>query len=229
MSDSATPLPETMPDPPSSPGCGPPAASSPRTRRDCSSRPPARASWTPWSSAAPPASRWSTSSAGPSSAACGSPSTPACSCPAAVPSSWSRRPPPWPRDRRGAGRRRPVLRLGSGRRRAGRGPAGGLELHAADLDPAAVACARRNSPRPAARSTRATSSTRCPPTCAAGSTCWPPTCPTCPAARSACCRPRPATTRPLIALDGGPRRPGRAAPGRRRAADLARARRLRCW
>ena len=53
-----------------------------------------------------------------------------------------RRPSRWPAP--GRGRRRPVLRLGRGRRRAGRGAWTGLELHAVDIDPAAVRCARRN-------------------------------------------------------------------------------------
>ena len=77
---------------------------------------------------------------------------PACSCPVAAPSSWSARPWPclaWAGSRargRAAGARGPVLRL----RRGGAalaGPAcgeGPAELHAADIDPAAVACARRN-------------------------------------------------------------------------------------
>ena len=46
---------------------------------------------------------------------------------------------------------------------------GGAELHAADIDPAAVACARRNVEPPAATSTRATCSARCRWRCAAAS------------------------------------------------------------
>ena len=42
----------------------------------------------------------------------------------------------------------------------------GVELHAADIDPAAVACARRNVGPSAAGCTRATSTSRCPPSCA---------------------------------------------------------------
>ena len=49
------------------------------------------------------------------------------------------------------------------------GAAGGAELHAADIDPAAVACARRNVEPPAATSTRATFSARCRGRCAAAS------------------------------------------------------------
>ena len=58
----------------------------------------------------------------------------------------------------------------------------GVELHAADVDPAAVACARRNLPRPGVRGrpydAAAGRAAR------AGSTCWSPTRPTCPPTRS---------------------------------------------
>ena len=47
---------------------------------------------------------------------------------------------------------------------------GWAELHAADLDPAAVACARRTSSRPAGASTSATCSARCRAGCAGGRT-----------------------------------------------------------
>ena len=70
-----------------------------------------------------------------------------------------------------------------------------VELHAADVDPAAVRCARRNVGPPAARSTRATWTARCPPGCAAGSMCCWPTCPTCPPGTSRCCPRKPASTR----------------------------------
>ena len=56
---------------------------------------------------------------------------------------------------------------------AGRGLAAGgrVELHAADLDPAAVACARRNVEPPGGMVYRETCSPCCPDRCAAGSTC----------------------------------------------------------
>ena len=60
----------------------------------------------------------------------------------------------------------------------------GIELHAADVDPAAVACARANLAGLGGRAHRATCSTRCRRRCGAGSTCWWPTCRTCRATRS---------------------------------------------
>ena len=135
-------------DPSSSPGSAPPAASSPRTRRGCSSpRHGRRPSSRPWSTGESPACRSNTSSAGRSSAACGSPSTPGSSCRAAAPSSSS------------AGRRRSPARPDAGRGAVvvvdlccGSGAVGAalaaaldrVELHAVDVDPAAVRCARRN-------------------------------------------------------------------------------------
>ena len=103
----------------------------------------------------------------------------------------------------------------------------GVEVHAADVDPAAVAL---RPPQPAAgRSTRATSTPRCPTGCAGGSTCSSSTRRTCRPPRSPPCRPRPATTSPRVALDGGAdgldvqRRVAAGAPrlaaARRRAAD----------
>ena len=95
------------------------------------------------------ACRSSRSSAGPSSAGFGSPWIPGSSCRAAAPSSWSARPPllgtPWALARPG-----PIvvdLCCGTGAIGAAIAAAvDGAEVHAADIDPAAVRCARRNVP-----------------------------------------------------------------------------------
>ncbi len=103
-----------------------------------------RRSWPRWWFAGSPASRWSTCSAGPSSTACGWRWSPGCSCRAGAPSSWSTGPSALTRP--GA----VVLDLCCGSRRGRRGAAPrrcpGIELHAVDVDPVAVRCARRNLP-----------------------------------------------------------------------------------
>ena len=132
--------------PSSWPGSGPRAASSPRTKPGCSSpRPGPRTSFPPWSSAGRPACRWSRSWAGPSSAACGSPWIPASSSRAAAPSSWSST----LLLMRGPDRAAIVVDLCCGAGAIGAALAAAVdraEVHAVDIDPAAVACARRNVP-----------------------------------------------------------------------------------
>ena len=111
-----------------------------RLLRAAADRPP---SSTSWPRAGSTARRWRRCSAGRSSAGCGSPSTPACSCPGSARRSWSRRP---------CGRAGPgavVVDLCCGTGAIGAAVAAavpGVEVHAADVDPAAVACARRNLP-----------------------------------------------------------------------------------
>lgn len=71
----------------------------------------------------------------------------------------------------------------------------GVELHAADVDPAAVRCARRNVGA-GAHVYEGISSRRCRVPFAGASAFWPPMCRTFPAVRSGCCRPRPVTMSP---------------------------------
>ena len=210
-----------LPDPAIVARFAPPAASSPRTRRGCSSPRPR--------------------DPGPSSRAmvdrrvggvplehvlgwaefCGLRIAvdPGCSCPAAAPSSSSGRPSPspWARPPRRGGsrrRRRPVLRLGRGGA-ALSAALDAVELHAADVDPAAVRCARRNLAAPVGACTRATSSSRCPAHCAAASTSWSPTRRTCRPPRSAMMPPEARAHEARAALDGGAGRARRPAAGRR--------------
>ena len=135
----------------SSSGCGARAACTPRTRRRCCARPGRDERPRAGSCAdARPASRWRSSSAGRSSAGCGSTSTRSCSSRAGAPSSWrARRSSCW---RRGAGRRRVVVDLCCGTGAVAAVVASAyddLELHAVDVEPHAVACARRNLAPPA--------------------------------------------------------------------------------
>ena len=170
-------------------------------------------------------SRSSTFSAGPSSADCGSPSTPGCSARGRAPSSSPRRPSALARPGAvvvdlccGTGAVGAVLVGGRGRRRAARRrhrPGRGAVRPCATSAP------------PAARCTRATSTTRCRTRCAAGSTCWSPTRRTCPTGSIGFLPAEARLHEPLVALDGGAGRARRPAPGDRRGAGLAGARRPR--
>ena len=126
----------------SRPDCVPPAVSSPRTRRGCSSpRRPRPPTSRPWWSGGPRASRSSTSWDGRSSAACGSWWIPASSSRDGARSSSSptRSPSPGLEPSSSTCVVAPV-------RSAPRSPrtSASIELHAVDIDPIAVACARRN-------------------------------------------------------------------------------------
>ena len=102
---------------------------------------------------------------------------------------------------------------------------GPVELHATDVDTAAVRCARRNVATVGGRVYQGDLFGRCPPRCAARlPSCWP-TCPTCPPVRSGCCPPEARDHEARQALDGGAGRPGRPAAGDDRGARVAGARR----
>src|SRR5262249_23341858 len=149
--------------PRSPPGCGPLGACSPRTRRGCCwprrARPPNCPRW--WTGVRP-AIRWSTSLAGRISVACGSPWIPRSSCPAAAPSSWSARPSRSPRRARSSWTCAAVL-VPWAPRSPPRWTAPSCTPPTSTRPPCAAPAA--TSPRPAARSTRTTSSIRCPPRC----------------------------------------------------------------
>src|SRR5262245_58514197 len=152
------PPPHRCPNPRSSPGCGPLGACSPRTRRGCCwprrARPPNCPRW--WTGVRP-ATRWSTSLAGRISAACGSPWIPGSSCPAAAPSSWSARPSRSPRRARSSWTCAAVL-VPWAPRSPPRWTAPSCTPPTSTRPPCAAPAA--TSPRPAARSTRATCSSR---------------------------------------------------------------------
>ncbi len=77
------------------------------------------------------------------------------------------------------------------------------EVHAADIDAAAVRCTRRNLPGPRGHVYRVTCTSRCPPGCGAGSASWSPTCPTCPPEEIGFLPPEARAHEPRAALDGG--------------------------
>ena len=111
------------------------------------------------------ANRSSRSSAGPSSVAAGSSSSRACSCPGGAASGWSST--ALSADGRACAPSWCWTCAAAAARSASPSPrtAADVELHAAELDPAAVRCLRRNlRARGAAARQRATCSTRCRPT-----------------------------------------------------------------
>jgi release factor glutamine methyltransferase len=80
-----------------------------------------------------------------------------------------------------------------------------IELHAVDIDPAAVRCARRTSRQPAAaRSTPVTCTRRCPPRCRGGSDVVVANVPYVPSEAIATLPPEARQHEPPVALDGGP-------------------------
>ena len=80
----------------------------------------------------------------------------------------------------------------------------GLEIHASDIEPAAVACARgATSPRRVATSMKETSSIPCRARCGEGSTCWWRMFRTSPTEAIATLPPEARLYEPRIALDGG--------------------------
>ena len=94
-----------------------------------------------------------------------------------------------------------------------------IELYAADLDPAAVRCARRNI---TGEVSRVTCSTRCPPTSWADIDVLLANAPYVPTDAVALMPPEAREHEARTALDGGSRRARRAPPGRRRGPALAR-------
>ena len=162
---------------PSSAGCAPPGACSPRTRPACSW--PRPATGAELDVARRPAggrrAARARCSAGRSSAGCGSPSRPGVFVPrrrTEVLVGGGGRPGP-----AGRGRRRPLLRVRRARRRRGRRPWTASSCTPRTSTPPPSPAPGRTSRRSAAGPTRATCSTRCPRRCAGGSTCCSPTCP----------------------------------------------------
>ena len=80
---------------------------------------------------------------------------------------------------------------------------GRVELYAADVEPAAVRCARRNVATSAVRCSRGTSTSRCRRRCADASTCSSPTCPYVPTDDIALMPPEAREHEPRVTLDGG--------------------------
>ena len=202
-------------------GCVPRAACSPSRRRRCwpRRRRTRRTSsgWSPTASAEP---RWSRSSGGPSSAACGSRWRRPCSCPGAGPSCWS-------------GSRSSTLRPGRCRAATSAAGPGRSRRHCSrpsrhwtcgrsTSTRSAVACARRN--LPPERVLEGDLYAALPGELRDASRWSPPTRRTSPPGRSRPCLPRPATTRPgsrstavptgsMSSAGLSPRRRGWLAPG----------------